>query len=310
MRNNNSAASPAEAYSLEPTNGDGMRFSAEEHSDLLEALNRVEEERHHSNLVLSAVAHDMKGPVAIFTGYLKLLASEKVGLLNERQQEILQDMQVSCVRMQHLIAEFLTYGVIGAENRIVNFEANDLKACIDEVCRDWTPLCKVKTVNLEFSARPELPTVLFDYQKIKQAIACLVDNALKFTPSGKSIRMTLEPHFWERRFVAGSFAVERRKSSNVLPNSVLISVIDSGPGIPPEYQQEVFEEFYTRRCGEVQSSTGLGLAIARRVSQAHGGKIWVESTVGTGSKFCILLPLRPPIASSSSKSRGSRTRET
>lgn len=295
MRENNPAPSSAVPVSLQPVDK-GTDCSAEQHGELLEALSRLEEDRRHSNVVLAAVAHDMKAPVAIVSGYLKLLSSQKVGPLNQRQLEILDDMHMSCVRMQHLISQFLTYGAIGAETRTLNLETSDLNACLEEVCRDWIPLCRVKAVNLDFVPCHELPAIPFDHQKIKQAVACLIDNALKFTPSGKAVRLTVEPHFWERRLVLGQCLSDRRKIKSVVPNSALISVIDAGPGIPAEYQQEVFEEFYTRRCGEVQSSTGLGLAIARRVSQAHGGKIWVDSTVGLGSKFCIVLPLRPPVS--------------
>ncbi len=267
-------------------------MSADQHSELLEALNRLEEDRRHANIALGAVAHDMKAPVAIVSGYLKLLCTEKIGPLNERQREILDDMHMGCVRMQHLISQFLTYGAVGAEARAVNFEMNDLNAVLEEVCRDWVPLCRVKSVSLDFVPSSEIPVLAFDHQKIKQAVACLIDNALKFTPTGKTVRLIVEPHFWERRLSLVRCHTDRRVSKSRAPNSVQISVIDSGPGIPAEYQQEVFEEYYTRRCGEVESSTGLGLAIARRVSQAHGGKIWVESTVGVGSKFCIVLPFK------------------
>ncbi len=306
MQENNSEAGSKAEMPLRRFFNKHVSDSDDFKNELLEAFNRLEEERRHSNVVLAAVAHDMKAPVAIFTGYLKLLETEKLGPLNQRQREILEDMNVSCVRMKHLISEFLTYGATGAENHTNNFESGDLRKSLEEVCRDWAPLCRVQSVTLNFEPCQELSPFPFDHQKIKQAVACLIDNALKFTPAGGSVRLAVEPHFWERRLRLGVPVVERRSVSSFEPNSVLISVTDTGPGIAPEYQQEVFEEFYTRRCGEVQSSTGLGLAISRRVAQAHGGKIWVESTVGVGSKFCIVLPLRPPTVKSSGLPRNAR----
>ncbi len=262
---------------------------------MLQEISRLQGEDRRRNRALAVAAHDIKAPLAIITGYLKLLATEKMGTLTAGQRDILENMQASCVRLQHIISEFLTYGVLGADSRLPTFENGDLNDCIEEVYREWIGPYEANGVCLTFSRNEQLPPITFEFRKLQQVIASLLDNALKFTPNGKSVTITVEPHFWERRCLPGAPHEERRKCSNTAPNSVLIAVTDTGPGIAPEYQQEVFEEFYSRKSGETRPGTGLGLAIARQVVQAHGGKIWVESAVGFGSKFCVVLPLRPPV---------------
>jgi len=89
----------------------------------------------------------------------------------------------------------------------------------------------------------------------------------------------------------------RRRQNNPLPNSVKVSVSDTGPGIPAEYHIEVFDDFFRLPQNEAQTEgMGLGLAIARRLVNAMGGKIWVESEVGAGAKFSFIVPLKPVAA--------------
>jgi signal transduction histidine kinase len=97
------------------------------------------------------------------------------------------------------------------------------------------------------------------------------------------------PHFWERRVVEASPTEERRRFRLPRPNSVEVSVMDSGPGLAPEHHQEIFEDFV--RVDRNTSGMGLGLAISKRLVQAHRGKIWVESETNRGSKFTFLLPM-------------------
>jgi len=103
---------------------------------------------------------------------------------------------------------------------------------------------------------------------------------------------------WERRTVAKPTVGERRRQTANGPNAIKVSVSDTGPGIPPEYHQEIFDDFFRMPSSEVIEGTGLGLAIARRLVQAMGGKIWVESESGAGSKFSFLVPLKPILSTS------------
>ena len=99
----------------------------------------------------------------------------------------------------------------------------------------------------------------------------------------------VEPHFWERRSAEVAPRSERRRVRGSDINSVLVSVADTGVGIAAEYHQEIFEEFV--RVDPSSSGMGLGLAITKRLIQAHRGKIWVDSVPGSGSKFSFILPV-------------------
>jgi signal transduction histidine kinase len=166
---------------------------------------------------------------------------------------------------------------------------NDLRDCInDVVCRWQEPFQRAK-VHLDIQIRGDMPMFKFDYQKVQQCVANLLDNALKHTPLGGSVTLLAQPHFWERRSADASPPQDRRRDRGVRPNSVLVSVTDTGAGIAPEFQQEIFEEFV--RVDPSSSGIGLGLAIAKRLVQAHRGKIWVNSEMGSGSSFSFLLPL-------------------
>ncbi len=104
---------------------------------------------------------------------------------------------------------------------------------------------------------------------------------------------------WERRAAAKpSGTGERRRQNNALPNSVKVSVSDTGPGIPAEFHQEVFDDFFRLPGNESQDGVGLGLSIVRRLVQGMGGKVWVESDNGSGCKFSFLIPFKPSSTSS------------
>jgi signal transduction histidine kinase len=104
---------------------------------------------------------------------------------------------------------------------------------------------------------------------------------------------------WERRAAAQPSDAERRRQNVTHPNSVKVSVSDTGPGIPAEFHLEVFDDFFRLPSTEAQEGMGLGLAIARRLVQGMGGKIWVESDPGAGCKFSFLIPYKPAVAATS-----------
>ena len=172
---------------------------------------------------------------------------------------------------------------------VLQLRENDFRDCLDELSKRWSEAFQRKGVKLDASFDPSIPTFRFDYQKVQQVAANLLDNALKHTPSGGSVTLRAVPHFWERRVAAMAPVEERRRFRLPRPNSVEVSVTDSGPGIAAEHHQEIFEDFV--RVDRNTSGMGLGLAIAKRLIQAHRGKVWVESESRTGSRFTFLLPM-------------------
>jgi two-component system sensor histidine kinase ChiS len=151
-----------------------------------------------------------------------------------------------------------------------------------------------REVALYFRPYPKIPPFKFDYYKVQQVVSNLLENSLKFTPPRGTVWLAAEMHLWERRKRTNiAPESERRKTGAAGTTAVRVIVADSGKGIAPEFYQEVFEDFFRVPGDEIQpQGAGLGLAIARRLVQLHEGKIWVESEIGVGSKFCFLLPLR------------------
>ena len=248
---------------------------------------------------LASAAHDLKTPLAILNGYVELLQSEKLGSLNERQREVLRDMRSNGQRLQRYIQDFLSFSVLETGQLKMKFEPGNINACLSEVCRLWSPRFQETGLAMYFLANDKLPEFSFDAPKIERIISNLLENASKFTPAGGTVWLHAEPYIWDRR-TANKLAggQERRRRPLSQPNSVKISVSDTGPGVAPEYHLEIFDDFFRLPTNEKSEGMGLGLAIARRLVHGMSGKIWVESEPGAGCKFSFIVPLKPPAGDS------------
>ncbi len=257
--------------------------------NLLAAYLKLQEVNRQKTVFLASAAHELKTPLAVIKGYYDLLLAGSLGRLTDKQRDILEESKDSCERLVRLVSMFLNYSALESGKLVLQLRENDLRDCLDELSKRWLEAFQRKSVKLDASFDPSIPTFRFDYQKVQQAAANLLDNALKHTPSGGSVTLRAAPHFWERRVAALAPVEERRRFRLPRPNSVEVSVTDSGPGIAAEHHQEIFEDFV--RVDRNTSGMGLGLAIAKRLIQAHRGKIWVESESRTGSRFTFLLPM-------------------
>jgi signal transduction histidine kinase len=257
--------------------------------NLLGAYLKLQEVNRQKTVFLASAAHELKTPLAVIKGYYDLLLAGSLGRLTDKQQDILEESKDSCERLVRLVSMFLNYSALESGKLVLQLRENDLRDCLDELSKRWSEAFQRKGVKLDASIDPSIPTFRFDYQKVQQAAANLLDNALKHTPSGGTVTLRAAPHFWERRVASMAPVEERRRFRLPRPNSVEVSVMDSGSGIPAEHHQEIFEDFV--RVDRNTSGMGLGLAIAKRLIQAHRGKIWVESEAKTGSKFTFLLPM-------------------
>jgi signal transduction histidine kinase len=263
--------------------------------ELLQAYTGLRERFQRTTNALASAAHDLKTPLAILNGYVDILQSEKLGPLNDRQREVLRDMQASGKRLQQFIQDFLTYSALETGGLKMQFETGNINQCLSEVCRLWSNRFQEKGLALYFLANDKLPVLPFDSPKLERVISNLLENAFKFTPQGGTVWLHAEPHMWERRAVVQPAATGERRRQNVAqPNSVKVSVSDTGPGIPAEFHLEVFDDFFRLPTNESQEGMGLGLAIARRLVNGMGGKIWVESDQAGGCKFSFLIPYKVP----------------
>ncbi len=259
--------------------------------NLLAAYLRLQEVNRQKTVFLGSAAHELKTPLAVIKGYYDLLLTGSLGKLSEKQRDILEESKESCERLVRLVSMFLNYSALESGRLVLQLRENDLKDCLDELAERWQEAFQRKAVRLETAIAPALPVFKFDYQKVQQAVANLVDNALKHTPADGCVTLSAEPYFWERRVTEMMPIQDRRRLGAPKPNSVKILVADTGPGIAPEHHQEIFEDFM--RVDRNTSGMGLGLAIAKRLVQAHRGKVWVDSELLRGSTFTILLPIEP-----------------
>jgi signal transduction histidine kinase len=257
--------------------------------NLLAAYLKLQEVNRQKTVFLASAAHELKTPLAVIKGYYDLMLTGSLGRLTDKQRDILEESKDSCERLVRLVSMFLNYSALESGKLVLQLRENDLRDCLDELAKRWSEAFQRKGVKLDASFDPSIPTFRFDYQKVQQAAANLLDNSLKHTPTGGSVTLKASPHFWERRVAAIAPVEERRRFRLPRPNSVEVSVADSGPGIAAEHHQEIFEDFV--RVDRNTSGMGLGLAIAKRLIQAHRGKIWVESEPKVGSKFTFLLPM-------------------
>ncbi|HEY7354260.1 MAG TPA: HAMP domain-containing sensor histidine kinase [Terriglobales bacterium] len=243
---------------------------------------------------LASAAHDLKTPLAILNGYVELLQSEKLGALNDRQREILCDMRSNGERLQRYVQEFLSFSVLETGELKMRFVPGNINACLSEVCRLWSPRFQEQGLALYFLANEKFQEFPFDAPKVERVVSNLLENASKFTPSGGSVWLHAESYMWDRRTtIKPIISQDRRRHPLTQPNAVKISVSDTGPGIPPEYHLEIFDDFFRLPTSEKLDGMGLGLSIARRLVLGMGGKIWVESEPGAGCKFSFIVPLTP-----------------
>jgi len=257
--------------------------------NLLAAYLRLQEVNRQKTVFLASAAHELKTPLAVIKGYYDLLLSGSLGKLTDKQRDILQESKESCERLVRLVSMFLNYSALESGKLVLHLRENDLRDCLSELATRWHEAFVRKQVRLETVLSADIPIFKFDYQKVQQTVANLLDNSLKHTPAGGTVTFRAEAHFWERRSAEEIQTQDRRRERIQQPNCIKVSVADSGPGIASEHHQEIFEDFV--RVDRTSSGMGLGLAIAKRLVQAHRGKIWVESEPRRGCTFTFLLPI-------------------
>jgi PAS domain S-box-containing protein len=245
-----------------------------------EALVRAKEDAERSNKFkdqfLSTMSHELRTPLNAVLGFSDLLTEERYGPLNERQQRYVKHIHNGGKHLLRLINDILDLSRIEAGRLQISVESVQLDSCFAEVIDALRPLADQKSHALVQGAAADL-SVRADRTRLRQILTNLIGNAIKFTPEGGKIELTA-------KIVNGVARVEVR---------------DSGPGIPLEQQQRIFEAFYRLSHSEkVPEGTGLGLAITQRLVELHGGTLGVDSTPGSGSCFYFTLPVVPTFTSS------------
>ena len=248
------------------------------------------EEVEPSAFPLVSAAHEFKTPLVVMLGYTDLLLSGHLGAVNQRQKQVLAEIQEGAQRLQKLIHDLLLLQELKAGRQAGETAGlADVDGSIGEIFNYWSPTATQKRIRYQFRPSEGGERVRVEPLKLQHIVSNLIENALKHTPAQGLVVVSVTPCFWERRKAQTEFLfnMERRESRKVV-NAVRVDVSDTGPGIAPEHHEEIFGDFIQLPGGSARG-TGLGLAIARRLVEAHGGTIWVESELGKGSKFSVLL---------------------
>lgn len=252
----------------------------------------LQETTSRRTVALASAVHEMRTPMAVLMGYIHLLLNEKTGPLTEQQRQILTDMRDNQDRLKRFIDNFLTFSTLESGKPKLQTRVADINESLAEVCQLWISRFQQKGVALYFIPGDDLEPFAFDELKLQHVVSNLLHNAFKFTPKSGTVWVSSQMFHWDRRLRQETVHAEKRKSKvSNLPQAALICVADTGPGIAAEFHQEVFEDFRKVAAPiNTADSVGLGLSIAKRLVQAHNGKIWVESSPGHGSKFSFLIP--------------------
>ena len=225
---------------------------------------------------VSTVSHDLRAPLTFMRGYATMLPM--VGEVNEQQREFVEKILASVERMSKLVDDLLDLGRI--ETGIgLHLTSVPLEEMLQDVVSSFRPQAVNKQIVLEVELADGLAPVEADPMLMRQAIANLVDNAIKYTPAGGRVML---------------HAVQQ-------DGRQLISVEDSGVGIAPADQPRLFEKFFRahKEGEEGPRGSGLGLAIVKSIVEQHHGRVQVDSRLGKGSKFTIAFPIRQLLAEAS-----------
>jgi signal transduction histidine kinase len=218
------------------------------------------------------VSHELKTPLTSIQGFAQAILDGTVDTDTSREQAA-QIIYAESGRMHRMVLDLLDLARLDSGTADITMSPVNMPALLNAIAEKFSPQLQRAGVNIEVNISPDLPTVLADGDRMAQVFTNLVDNALKFTPHGGLISLR----------------------ASVENNEMLISVTDTGAGIPEEAQAHIFGRFYqadpSRKGGE-QHGTGLGLAIAHEIVQAHGGRISVRSRLGEGATFEVALPLQ------------------
>jgi signal transduction histidine kinase len=231
---------------------------------------QIEAANRHKSEFLANMSHELRTPLNAIIGFSEVLLDPTMEVSKDDQTQFLTDVLSSGKHLLGLINEVLDLAKIEAGKMELQIEPALLQDVVDAVSNTMRSLAVKKSLDLRAQCDEQLAPFPMDGARIKQVLLNLVGNAIKFTPEGGKV--------WV--------------SAGAMNGDVRVEVGDTGPGIALEDQERIFQEFQQAGsdAGKPQG-TGLGLALARKFVEMHGGKIWVESEVGKGSKFTFTLPI-------------------
>ena len=219
---------------------------------------------------IATVSHELKTPISSIKMSLKLLDDQRVGEMNPEQKELVQHIKEDCGRLLKITSELLDLAQVETGNLQLNFVESDPRKIAIYAMDTVRFQAEQKSIELELISRNDLPKVNVDTEKTAWVMVNFLSNALRYSaPKSKVVIHITESG-----------------------RNIEFSVRDFGKGIDEQYQKRLFDRYFqVPTDGNNKSGSGLGLAISKDFITAEGGKIWVESAIGEGSRFCFLLPI-------------------
>lgn len=251
---------------LQAANRSLERRVEERTAELQKALERVSELSQLKANFISNISHELRTPLTHIKGYIELLITESLGGITAEQRHALTISQQSTNRLEGLIEDLIMVSLASRGELSIHQDHVDLRRLANLAVKSHADAALERGVNLHAVLDEDLPAVQADSQKIAWVLGQLLDNGIKFTPTGGSVVISV-----------------KREGENL----ILVSVTDTGIGIPSQKVDDIFEPFHqldgstTRRYG----GTGLGLSLVRQIVEAHGSMLEVQSTEGRGSTF-------------------------
>lgn len=251
---------------LQAANRTLERRVQERTEELQKALERVSELSQLKANFISNISHELRTPLTHIKGYVELLITQSLGPITEEQRHALTVSQQSANRLTSLVEDLIMVSLASRGEMSVKQENVDIRRLANLTVKSYAERAVDRDLQLQALVEDNVPLVQADSQKIAWVLGHLVDNAIKFTPSGGSVVVSVK--------CEGE-------------NLVILSVTDTGIGIPSNRIEDVFEPFHqldgstTRKYG----GTGLGLSLVRQIVEAHGSMLEVQSTEGRGSSF-------------------------
>ena len=251
---------------LQAANRTLERRVEERTAELQKALERVSELSQLKANFISNISHELRTPLTHIKGYVELLITESLGKITEEQKHALQVSQQSTSRLETLIEDLIMVSLASRGEMSIKQEDVDIRRLANLAVKSLGGKATERGVNLHAVVDDDVPLIQADSQKIAWVLGQLLDNGIKFTPSNGSVVVSV-----------------KREGENL----VIVSVTDTGIGIPANQLEDIFEPFHqldgstTRRYG----GTGLGLSLVRQIVEAHGSMLDVQSTEGRGSTF-------------------------
>lgn len=240
---------------------------AERTRELEEANRELERASHYKSEFLTMVSHELRTPLTSIIAFTELLLNDQ--RLTPEQRESLTEVLESSQKLLNMISNLLDYSRLEAGKVKLFREVLDLRDLIRDGVRTVSPLAERKQIELSTACAPDVPLVHADPLRISQVLLNLLTNAVKFTPEG------------------GRVQVECRADAR----EVYVTVRDTGPGVPKEEQELIFQAFRQGRENGRPEGWGLGLALSASLVRAHDGRIWVESEPGHGAAFTFTIPI-------------------